>query len=96
MVDPFDISRTNTDGRYPVWSCWILRKGSGGSVSWGGHNAPFDDSLPTGANTVFTDGSVEWVPATQFAALYNVDGNLRYYVPVAGDVTGADAIFPGP
>ena len=86
MVDPYDISTLSKAGRYPMWSCVI--NFTSNKSKWMGHDAILTRNIrPAGMNTVYTDGSGEWVDPKDIA-LYYRSTKHRIFIPNKGEVSG--------
>ena len=92
-IDAFDISNISKVGLYPVWGCMTLRKNNG---TWLGHHSKLTERKPDGANVVYTDGSGKWVDPYDMAYFYYASSQNRYFIPMDGEVTGVNWIFPEP
>ena len=63
----------------PLWSCVIIDLGSG--AKWFGHDAAKTVTKPTGASTVFMDGSTQWMRTNTLKPLWK-RANYTVYRPV--------------
>lgn len=70
----------DSDPRNALWSCMLLRVP--GSNKWLGHNAPVSSAAPSGASTVFVDGSAKHVKKNAWLIVWKGLSGMEAFRPI--------------